>query len=92
VRVLYVVGIAGNEAAMTELPTWSVKPELERRRRPPKRWYLRADAAPPVAVKRLAETLERTPFSWRQRSKGPLHAEFAWVRVWPAHGWHGTRG
>ena len=40
-----------------------------------------------MAVKRLAETLERTPFSWRQGSKRPLQAEFAWVRVWPAHRW-----
>jgi SRSO17 transposase len=85
--VPYVVGIAGNEAVLTELPTWSVKPELERRRRPPKRWYLPADAAPPVPVKRLAETLQRTLFSWRRGSKRALHAEFAWVRVWPAHRW-----
>lgn len=84
--VTYVVGIAGNEAVLTEQPTWSVKPELARGR-PPKRWYLPADSTPPVAVKRLAETLERTSFSWRQGSKGPLHAEFAWVRVWPAHRW-----
>jgi SRSO17 transposase len=84
--VLYVVGIAGNEAVLTEQPTWSVKPELARGR-PPKRWYLPADAAPPVAVKRLAETLARTPVSWRHGSKGPLHAEFAWVRLWPAHRW-----
>jgi SRSO17 transposase len=84
--VAYVVGIAGNEAVLTELPTWSVKPEPGRGR-PPKRWYLPAEAAPPVAVKRLAETLERTPFSWRDGTKGVLHAEFAWVRVWPAHRW-----
>jgi len=85
--VEYVVGIAGNEAVLTELPTWSVKAEVEGRGRPPKRWYLPADAAPPVAVKRLAETLERTPFSWRQGTKRPLQAEFAWIRVWPAHRW-----
>jgi SRSO17 transposase len=84
--VLYVVGIAGNEAVLTKQPTWSVNPELARGR-PPKRWYLPADAAPPVPVKRLAETLPRTPFSWRQGSKGPLHAEFVWVCVWPAHRW-----
>jgi SRSO17 transposase len=85
--VVYVVGIAGNEAVLTEPPSWSVKPELVGRGRPPKRWYLPADTAPPVAVKRLAETFERTPFSWRQGTKGPLHAEFGWVRVWPAHRW-----
>jgi SRSO17 transposase len=82
----YIVGIAGTEAVLTEQPTWSVKPEPERGR-PTKRWYLSADAAPPSAVKRLAETLDRTPVSWRQGSKGPLQAEFAWVRVWPAHRW-----
>ena len=44
----------------------------------------------PVAVKHLAKTLERTPFSWRQGTKGPLQAEFAWLRVWPAQRWqHG---
>ena len=85
--VQYVVGIAGNEAVLTELPTWSVKAEVEGRGRPPTRWYLPADATPPVAVKRLAETLERTPFSWRQGTKRPLQAEFAWMRVWPAHRW-----
>jgi SRSO17 transposase len=90
--VVYMVGIAGNEAVLTELPTWSVKPERVRRRRPPKRWYLPADAAPPVAVKRLAETLERTPFSWRHGTKRPLQAEFAWTRVWPAHRWGMGRG
>jgi len=84
--VTYVVGIAGNEAVLTQQPTWSVKPEMERGR-PPQRWYLPADSARPVAVKRLAETLEHTPLSWRQGRKGPLQAEFAWTRVWPAHRW-----
>jgi SRSO17 transposase len=84
--VQYVVGIAGTEAILTEPPRWSVKPEPERGR-PPRRWYLADDAAAPVAVKRLAETLARTPFSWRHGTKRPLQAEFAWVRVWPAHRW-----
>ena len=43
-----------------------------------------------VAVKQLAEPLERTPLSWRTGSTGEVHAEFAWLRVWPAHRWqHG---
>jgi SRSO17 transposase len=43
-----------------------------------------------LTIKQLAQRLERTPLSWRHGTKGPLHAEFAWVRVWPAHRWqHG---
>jgi hypothetical protein len=37
-------------------------------------------------VRVLAETLKRTPVSWRMGAKGPLQAEFAWVRVWPGYG------
>jgi SRSO17 transposase len=85
----YVVGIAGKEAVFSEPPTWAVGPETQRGR-PPTRRYVAADTPQPVVVKHLAETLERTPLSWRQGTKGPLHAEFAWVRVWPAHRWqHG---
>jgi hypothetical protein len=85
----YVVGIAGREAVFSEPPTWVVGPDTQRGR-PPTRHYVATDTPPPVVVKQLAETLERTPLSWRQGTKGPLHAEFAWVRVWPAHRWqHG---
>lgn len=85
----YVVGIAGKEAVFSEPPTWAVGPDTQRGR-PPTRRYVAADTPQPVVVKQLAETLERTPLSWRQGTKGPLHAEFAWVRVWPAHRWqHG---
>jgi SRSO17 transposase len=84
--VRYVVGIAGTEAVVTEPPRWSVRPHPARGR-PARRWYLADDAAAPVAVRRLAETLVRTPFSWRHGTKRPLQAEFAWVRVWPAHRW-----
>lgn len=85
----YVVGIAGKEAVFSQPPTWTVGPDTQRGR-PPTRRYVAADTPPPVVVKQLAETLERTSVSWRQGTKGPLHAEFAWVRVWPAHRWqHG---
>jgi len=50
-------------------------------------WSVTTASPSPVAVKRLAAELEHTPFSWRQGTKRPLHAEFAWLRVWPAHRW-----
>jgi SRSO17 transposase len=85
----YVVGIAGKEAVFSAPPTWAVAPDTQRGR-PPTRRYVAAETPQPVVVKQLAETIERTPLSWRQGTKGPLHAEFAWVRVWPAHRWqHG---
>jgi SRSO17 transposase len=85
----YVVGIAGKEAVFSEPPTWTVGPDTQHGR-PPTRRYVAADTSAPVVVKQLAETLERTPLSWRRGTKAPLHAEFAWVRVWPAHRWqHG---
>jgi SRSO17 transposase len=40
-----------------------------------------------VAIRTLAATLERTTVCWREGTKGRLEAEFAWVRVWPAHRW-----
>jgi len=87
----YVVGIAGQEIVFSTPPSWAVRPETTETGRPPTRWYITSEAPPPVAVKRLAEKLERTPFSWRQGTKRPLHAEFAWLRVWPAHRWQTGR-
>jgi SRSO17 transposase len=87
----YVVGIAGQEAVFSQPPGWAVRPDLTERGRPPTRWYITPETPAPVGVKRLAEQLERTPFSWRQGTKGALHAEFAWVRVWPAHRWQTGR-
>src|SRR6266581_1946527 len=72
----YVVGIAGKEAVFSEPPAWAVGPDTQRGR-PPTRRYVAADTPAPVVVKQLAETLNRTPLSWRQGTKGPLHAEFA---------------
>jgi SRSO17 transposase len=86
----YAVGVAGQEAVFGAPPAWAVRSQTTERGRPATRWYVTAETPAPVTVKHLAETLERTPFSWRQGTKGPLHAEFAWRRVWPAHQWqHG---
>ncbi|MBV9325958.1 MAG: IS701 family transposase [Chloroflexi bacterium] len=85
----YVVGVPGKEVVVREPPRWGVRPDSHRGR-PPERWYVADQTSTPVAVKHLAETLERTPLSWRVGTNGQLHAEFAWQRVWPAHRWqHG---
>ena len=81
----YVVGIPGQEVVFSQPPEWAVRPEPTETGRPPTRWYITTESPSPVAVKRLAEELEHAPFSWRQGTKRPLQAEFAWLRVWPAH-------
>ncbi len=86
----YAVGVAGQEAVFVAPPTWAVPSQTTERGRPATRWYVTPETPAPVTVKQLAEALERTPFSWRRGTKGPLQAEFAWRRVWPAHEWqHG---
>jgi SRSO17 transposase len=83
----YIVGLLGSESVFTEPPTWVVPEPRGTRGRPRTRAHL-AEAAPrPVAAKELAERLERTTVRWRAGTKGWLEAEFAWVRVWPAHRW-----
>lgn len=83
----YVVGISGQEAVFAELPHWAPAVPKRPHGRPPTRAYLAADAPRPISGKVLAATLPRTPLSWRKGTKGALAAEFAWVRVWPAHDW-----
>jgi len=85
----YVVGVPGKETIFSEPPVWSVRADTHHGR-PPTRYYVAAEAPAPQSIKHVAEQLERTPVSWRHGTKGPLQAEFAWVRVWPAHRWqHG---
>jgi SRSO17 transposase len=66
----YVVGSAGQEAVFAEPPVWRVPTETAETGRPPTRGYVAAETPPPIAVKQLAKTLERTPLSWRQGTKG----------------------
>ena len=84
----YWVGLLGTEAVFAAPPTWVPQPPHGGRGHPPTRAYLADEAPRPVAVRELAATLPRTALSWREGMKGPLSAEFAWVRVWPAHDWH----
>ena len=81
----YLVGLNGEEVVHTVPTMWEMKPHKPRGR-PPRRWYPVAGTPRPLAVHTLAEMLERTPVTWRMGTKGPLHAEFAWLRVWPGYG------
>jgi SRSO17 transposase len=83
----YIVGLLGEEVVLTEPPRWIPHAPKSARGRRPSRAYLAEDGPRPVAIRTLAETSDRTPVCWREGTKGKLAAEFAWIRVWPAHRW-----
>src|SRR5688572_8419823 len=83
----YIVGLLGEEVVLTEPPRWVPHVPKGKRGRPSTRAYLAEDGPRPVAIRTLAASLERTTICWRTGTKGRLEAEFAWVRVWPAHRW-----
>jgi len=84
----YVVGVTEQMVVFAEAPRWEWPEEAARgayrlRSRP----RLAKDSPQPVT---LAELAARTPLrrvTWRNGTKGPLSARFAWLRVWPAYGW-----
>ncbi len=86
-REPYIVGLLGEEVVLTEPPSWIPHVPKSARGRRPARAYLAGDGPRPVAIRALAETLERTTVCWRAGTRGQLEADFAWVRVWPAHRW-----
>ena len=83
-RERYVVGLLGSESVFAEPPRWVVPPR-KGRGRPPTRAHLADEAPRPIAVADLAERLGRTTVRWREGTTGWLEAQFARVRVRPAH-------
>ena len=84
----YVVGVTGQMIVFAEAPRWEwPDPAVRGRSAPRRRPRLEKEAPEPVT---LAELAARTPLrrvTWRNGTKGPLSARFAWLRVWPAYGW-----
>ena len=84
----YVVGVTEPMVVFAQAPRWEWPEEVARgAHRPRSRPRLAKGSPEPVT---LAELAARTPLrrvTWRHGTKGPLSARFAWLRVWPAHGW-----
>ncbi|MBV9488334.1 MAG: IS701 family transposase [Verrucomicrobia bacterium] len=85
----YVVGVTDQLVVFAQEPRWGRPQPAEPRdpHRPRDRPRLTEDS--PQALS-LAELAARTPLrrvTWRNGTKGPLSARFAWLRVWPAYGW-----
>jgi SRSO17 transposase len=82
----YVVGVTGDAVVFTQPPQW-VAPGRTSNGRPRTRPRLAPDNPRPVALSTLAQRARRERVCWREGTKGKLSGRFAWLRVWPGHGW-----
>ena len=82
----YVVGVTDEMVVFTEPPRW-VGPKAATGGRPQKRHRLAEGSPRPVSLRELAARTPRRKVTWREGTKGPMAGRFAWLRVWPGHGW-----
>ena len=82
----YIVGVTDEMVVFAEEPRW-VEPEAATGGRPRKRYRLAEGSPRPVSLKGLAARTPRRKVTWREGTKGPMWGRFAWLRVWPGHGW-----
>jgi SRSO17 transposase len=82
----YIVGVTGALVVFTRPPRW-VRPTRPSRGRPQTRAQLAPNSPPPVPLSAVAAQRPRRKVTWREGTKGALSGRFAWVRVWPGHGW-----
>jgi SRSO17 transposase len=72
----------------TAEPRWErPDPAVRGRSAPRSRPRLAKDSPEPLTLAEVAAHTRLQRVSWRQGTKGPLSARFAWLRVWPAYGW-----
>lgn len=82
----YVLGVTGEMVVFLEEPRW-VEPGPGRRARPRLHHRLEADGPRPLSLREVAARTPLRKVTWREGTKGPMAGRFAWLRVWPAHGW-----
>ena len=80
------LGVTGEMVVFLEEPRWQA-PGPSRRARPRRRHRLEADSARPLSLREVAAQTPRRKVTWREGTKGPMAGRFAWLHVWPAHGW-----
>ena len=82
----YVLGVTGEMVVFTREPRWQA-PGPSSGGRPRLRHRLVEGSATAQSLRAVAARTPRRKVTWREGTKRPLSARFAWVRVWPAHGW-----
>ena len=84
--LFYVLGVTGEMVVFTQEPRWQA-PGPGRRARPRLHHRLEADCPRPLSLREVAAQTPLRKVTWREGTKGPMAGRFAWLRVWPAHGW-----
>lgn len=82
----YVLGVTGEMLVFVEEPRWQA-PGPSRRARPRLDHRLEADSPRSLSLREVAAQTPLRKVTWREGTKGPMAGRFAWLRVWPAHGW-----
>ena len=82
----YVLGVPGEMVVFTQQPRWQA-PGPSGGGRPRLRHRLVEGSATPQSLRAVAASTSRRKVTWRAGTKGAMAGHFAWVRVWPAHGW-----
>ena len=86
----YVLGVTGEMVVFLAVPRW-VEPGLRADGRPGgrprRRSRLDKDGPQPQSLRAVAAQTPLSKVTWRGGTKGPMAGRFAWIRVWPAHGW-----
>jgi SRSO17 transposase len=78
----YVVGVTEQMIVFSEEPRWEwPDPAVRGRSAPRSRPRLAKGAPEPVTLAALAARTPLRRVTWRQGTKGPLSARFAWLRV-----------
>jgi SRSO17 transposase len=85
-RLHSIVGVTDEMMVFAEEPRWDA-PRAGTGGRPRKRHRLTESAPRPASLKTLAERTPLQKVTWRVGTKGPMTGRFAWLRVWPGHGW-----
>ena len=86
----YIMGVTGEFVVFPDPPTWQA-PSLATHGRPQSRPRLAEGSPPPVSLAALAKRVRLRRVTWREGTRGKLSARFAWLRVWPGHGWQQGR-
>jgi len=85
----YVVGVTDEAVVFIEPPAWvpPTRGTTAAGGRPQSNPQLSPASPRPVRLRDLATRTRRSRVTWRTGTKGKMSARFAWVRVWPGHGW-----